>query len=30
MATSQDVPDLVLESVSFDALVERVRIAVPE
>jgi hypothetical protein len=30
IATSQDVPGLVLESGSFDALVERVRIAVPE
>ena len=30
VATSDDVPGLVLESGSFDALVERVRIAVPE
>ncbi len=30
VATSQDVPGLVLESGSFDALVERVRIAAPE
>jgi len=30
VATSVDVPGLVLESGSFDALVERVRIAVPE
>ena len=30
IATSQDVPGLILESRSFDALVERVRIAVPE
>ena len=30
IAISQDVPGLVLESGSFDALVERVRIAVPE
>jgi hypothetical protein len=30
IATSQDVPGLVLESGSFDALVERVRYAVPE
>ena len=29
-ATSEDVPGLVLESGSFDALVERVRHAVPE
>ena len=29
-ATSDDVPGLVLESGSFDALVERVRHAVPE
>lgn len=29
-ATSEDVPGLVLESSSFDTLVERVRIAVPE
>ena len=30
VATSQDVPGLVLESGSFDALLERVRHAVPE
>lgn len=30
IATSEDVPGLVLESGSFDALVERVRYAVPE
>jgi hypothetical protein len=30
IATSDDVPGLVLESGSFDALVERVRMAVPE
>ena len=30
VATSDDVPGLVLESGSFDALVEKVRIAVPE
>lgn len=30
VATSKDVPGLVLESGSFDALVERVRHAVPE
>lgn len=30
IATSDDVPGLVLESGSFDALVERVRIAIPE
>ena len=30
VATSDDVPGLVLESGSFDALVERVRVAVPE
>jgi len=30
VATSEDVPGLVLESGSFDALVERVRFAVPE
>ena len=30
VATSKDVPGLVLESGSFDALVERVRVAVPE
>lgn len=30
VATSEDVPGLVLESGSFDALVERVRSAVPE
>ena len=30
VATSDDVPGLVLESSSFDALVERVRYAIPE
>lgn len=30
IATSDDIPGLVLESGSFDALVERVRYAVPE
>lgn len=30
VATSNDIPGLVLESGSFDALLERVRIAVPE
>lgn len=30
VATSQDIPGLVLESGSFDALIERVRFAVPE
>ncbi len=30
IATSDDVPGLVLESGSFDALVERVRYAIPE
>ena len=30
VATSQDIPGLVLESGSFDALLERVRYAVPE
>ena len=30
IATSDDVPGLVLESGSYDALVERVRAAVPE
>lgn len=30
VATSDDVPGLVLESGFFDALVERVRYAVPE
>ncbi len=30
VATSEDIPGLVLESGSFDALVERVRSAVPE
>lgn len=29
-ATSEDIPGLVLESGSFDALVERVRFAAPE
>ncbi len=30
VATSKDVPGLVLESGSFDALIERVRYAIPE
>jgi len=30
VATSDDIPGLVLESDSFDALIERVQIAVPE
>ena len=30
VATSEDVPGLVLESGSFDALLERVRFAIPE
>lgn len=30
LAESEDVPGLVLESGSFDALIERVRFAVPE
>ena len=30
VATSEDVPGLVLESGSFDALKERVKIAIPE
>ena len=30
IATSEDVPGLVLESGSFDALVERVKYALPE
>ena len=30
IATSEDVPGLVLESGSYDALIERVRYAVPE
>ena len=30
MATSEDIPGLVLESGSFDALLERVRYAIPE
>lgn len=30
IATSEDIPGLVLESGSFDALLERVRFAVPE
>ena len=30
IATSDDVPGLVLESGSFDALLERVKLAVPE
>ena len=30
IATSEDIPGLVLESGSFDALLQRVRFAVPE
>ena len=30
IAESQDVPELILESGSFDALVERVKIAIPD
>ena len=30
VATSDDVPGLALENGSFDALIERVRLAVPE
>lgn len=30
VATSEDIPGLVLESGSFDAIVERIRIAAPE
>ena len=30
VATSQDIPGLVLESGSFDALLERVKVAAPE
>lgn len=30
IATSKDIPGLVLESGSFDALTERVRFAIPE
>ena len=30
IATSPDIPGLVLESGSFDALLERTRIAIPE
>ena len=30
IATSDDIPGLILESGSFDALVERVRYAVPD
>ena len=30
IATSKDIPGLVLESGSFDALIERVKFAVPE
>lgn len=30
IATSDDIPGLVLESESFDTLAERVRLAVPE
>jgi len=29
-ATSDDIPGLILESASFDTLVERVRVAAPE
>ena len=30
IATSDDVPGLVLESNSYDALIEKVKIAIPE
>lgn len=30
VATSEDIPGLVLESGSYDALLERVRFAIPE
>ncbi len=30
VATSNDIPGLVLESGSFDALIERLRFAIPE
>jgi hypothetical protein len=30
VATSEDIPGLVMESGSFDALLERVRVAAPE
>lgn len=30
VATSEDVPGLVLESGSFDTLLERIRFAIPE
>jgi len=30
IATSDDVPGLVLESGSFDALIERIKFAIPE
>ncbi len=30
VATSDDVPGLVLESGSYDALIERVKLAIPE
>ena len=30
VATSDDVPGLVLESDSYDALIEKVKIAIPE
>ena len=30
VATSEDIPGLALESGSYDALIERVRFAVPE
>ena len=30
LATSEDIPGLVLESGSYDALIERLKIAIPE
>ena len=30
IATSEDVPGLVLESNSYDALIEKVKVAIPE
>ena len=30
VATSEDVPGLVLESNSYDALIEKVKVAIPE
>lgn len=30
IATSEDIPGLVLESGSYDALIERLKIAIPE